>query len=95
MKSKVRTTVICPSFIDTGMFEGVKMKFALLTPLLSEKYAAWRIVTGIRQNEQFIVMPYIIQLLLCLKDILPTSVGDWLTKVFGGLEAMDHFQGRR
>lgn len=27
VKSQVRTTLICPSFIDTGMFTGVKGKF--------------------------------------------------------------------
>lgn len=36
LKSKVRTTCICPYFINTGMFDGASSKFPLLLPILSE-----------------------------------------------------------
>ena len=32
----VRTTVVCPCYIDTGMFRGVKSRFPLLLPILKE-----------------------------------------------------------
>lgn len=36
LKSNVKTTCICPYFINTGMFDGVKSKFPLLFPILTE-----------------------------------------------------------
>ena len=62
--------------------------------MLSEKYAAWRIVSAVLQDEQFVVMPVLVQLLLLCRALLPTTAGDWLQRVFGGLDVMDHFQGR-
>lgn len=36
LKSNVKTTCICPFFIDTGMFEGVKSKYHFFLPILNE-----------------------------------------------------------
>lgn len=46
-KSNVKTTCICPYFINTGMFDGAKSRFPLLFPILSENYASQRIVNAI------------------------------------------------
>lgn len=45
LNSKVKTTCICPFFIDTGMFDGVKSPFV---PILKEDYAVNRILNAIR-----------------------------------------------
>lgn len=37
IKSKVRTTCICPFYINTGIFEGVKAKFPLILPIMRDK----------------------------------------------------------
>lgn len=42
----IKTTCICPYFINTGMFEGVKP--VLFTPILDMHWVVWRIVTAIR-----------------------------------------------
>jgi all-trans-retinol dehydrogenase (NAD+) len=31
-KKQVKTTAVCPFFIDTGMFKGIKTRFPLLLP---------------------------------------------------------------
>jgi all-trans-retinol dehydrogenase (NAD+) len=36
LKSNVRTTCICPYYINTGMFEGVKTRFSFILPILEE-----------------------------------------------------------
>ncbi len=46
-RSKVKTTCICPFYINTGMFDGVKSKFPILLPILEESYAARRIVNAV------------------------------------------------
>lgn len=42
----VKTTCICPYFINTGMFEGAKGKWPL--NILDQHYVVWRILTAIR-----------------------------------------------
>mmetsp|Transcript_39481 Transcript_39481/g.35251 ORF Transcript_39481/g.35251 Transcript_39481/m.35251 type:complete len:95 (-) Transcript_39481:240-524(-) len=47
IKSNVKTTCICPYYIDTGMFDGVKTRFPLLFPILKPNYVARRICNAI------------------------------------------------
>lgn len=47
MNSKVKTTCVCPFFINTGMFEGVSTPFPLL-PLLDQDWVSERIITAMR-----------------------------------------------
>jgi len=37
--SKVKTTCICPYYINTGMFDGVQSRFSCLLPILDQNYA--------------------------------------------------------
>ena len=48
--SNVKTTVVCPFYISTGMFAGVKTRFRLLLPILTPDYAADRIVRAVRRD---------------------------------------------
>ena len=91
---KVRTTCICPFFINTGMFDGCKSKFNWLIPILEEDYAAWRIITALRQNEDFVLMPWFCNLSMLAKGLLPPCVCDAMASFFGVNAAMDDFQGR-
>eukprot|EP00118_Oscarella_pearsei_P016586 m.159365 g.159365 ORF g.159365 m.159365 type:complete len:112 (+) comp38766_c0_seq4:30-365(+) len=45
-KTGVKTTTICPSTIDTGMFQGVTSRFPSLMPIVKSEYAAKRIMTS-------------------------------------------------
>lgn len=49
-KSKVKTTCICPYFINTGMFDGASSKFPLLLPILSESIIYFLIIYRICHN---------------------------------------------
>lgn len=42
----IKTTCICPFFINTGMFDGVKSYFPF--KILDQHYVVWRILTAIR-----------------------------------------------
>ncbi|XP_057326447.1 epidermal retinol dehydrogenase 2-like isoform X2 [Microplitis mediator] len=67
--NKIYTTVICPFFIRaTGMFEDVEARFL---PPLSPNVAADRIITAIRCNEKFAIIPGYLQGLLAAKWIFP------------------------
>ena len=88
----VRTTVICPFFIDTGMFDGAKSRFPLVLPILKEQAVANRVINAIEKNRQRVFMPRILQPMLILKA-LPTDLLDSFVNFFGVSEAMDDFQG--
>lgn len=57
-------TLICPSFINTGMFAGCKPK---TMEMLEAKDVAKRIITAIKNREVFVTMPGFSRYVLPLK----------------------------
>jgi all-trans-retinol dehydrogenase (NAD+) len=94
IKSKVRTTVVCPFFIDTGMFSGVKTRFPLLLPILKSSYAAGKIVRAVLNNKRRLIMPRFAAALFILR-LLPLGVFDAAADFFGINHAMDEFKGKK
>ena len=65
MKSKVRTTVICPFVANTGMFDGVRKRFVLL-PVLKQEKVAKKIIKVIEKNRRRLLMPkFVYAALIC------------------------------
>ncbi len=89
----VRTTVICPFFIDTGMFKGAKTRFSFLLPILKESEVADRVVEAVRANRARLMMPKMVYLVPPLR-LLPIKVFDIVADVLGVNVAMDEFMGR-
>lgn len=89
----VRTTVVMPFFIDTGMFEGVQTRVPWLLPILDERNVADRIIRAIERNRQRLFLPGTVQPLLALKA-LPTPIVDFMMGVLGVNSTMDEFKGR-
>lgn len=92
-RKKIRTTVVCPFFIDTGMFSGVHTRFPLLLPILKPEYAARRITLAIVRGKKRLLMPRFVYSVFFLR-LLPVSVMDFAADFFGMSRAMDHFTGR-
>jgi all-trans-retinol dehydrogenase (NAD+) len=93
MGSHVRTTVVCPYYVDTGMFKGVKSRFPWLLPILDEEYVANHIVNAIRRNRPRVMLPRIVYTVPMMR-ILPVSVFDWTATFLGVNASMDDFVGR-
>jgi all-trans-retinol dehydrogenase (NAD+) len=91
--SKVKTTVVCPFYISTGMFEGVKTRFAFLLPILRPEYAARRIIDAIRKDRRRLIMPRLVYT-TWLARILPVRVFDTVMEFLGVNRSMDDFVGR-
>jgi len=89
----VMTTVVCPFFIDTGMFHGVKSRFPLLLPILAEQDVADRVVDAIRRDRRRLFMPWLIHLLPLMRT-LPVGLFDRLANLLGINATMDEFVGR-
>ena len=93
-KFGVKTTVVCPFFIKTGLFEGAKSRWPRLLPLLEPEYAADKIMRAIRCNQSVLLMPLAIHLTPIVRALTPVAVFDEVCSWFGVLETMEDFKGR-
>jgi all-trans-retinol dehydrogenase (NAD+) len=89
----VKTTVVCPYYVNTGMFAGVKSRFPLLLPILEEADVSRRIVAAIEHERPRLVMPWLV-FLLPLMRVLPVPLMDALANFLGVNVSMDEFVGR-
>lgn len=89
--SNIRVTTIEPSYINTGMFEGVTPP--LLTPMLDSEDISKRIIRSVQKNKIHLRAPFMVKLLPLLKGILPTRVFDFVAgKLFQVYHSMDTFR---
>jgi len=90
----IKTTVICPYFIDTGMFKGVKTRFSFLLPILKPEYVASKIIKAIKKNRKRLCLPRMVYLVPLLR-MFPVSFLDAIANLLGVNNAMDPFEGRK
>ncbi|NWY26144.1 RDHE2 dehydrogenase, partial [Pheucticus melanocephalus] len=94
-KTGVKTTIVCPFVINTGMFDGVKSKWPRVIPVLDPEYVAERIISAVRQNQEIVLMPRIGYTFYFLKSFLPVKAVVLLLDYFGLLDIMSTFKGRQ
>ncbi|XP_010899049.1 epidermal retinol dehydrogenase 2 [Esox lucius] len=92
-KHGVKTTIVCPFFINTGMFDGINTKWPLLMPILEPDYVAKKIIHAIQTDQVYLYMPRSLYLIIALKNILPTKMGLLLGDYLGAFNFMDAFRG--
>ncbi len=89
----IRTTIVCPFYINTGMFKGVKTRFPFLLPILEPDDAANQIVNAIEKNKQRLIMPPF-ALITYPGRLLPLPLFDRIAEFVGINKTMDDFTGR-
>jgi all-trans-retinol dehydrogenase (NAD+) len=87
----VKVTTVCPSYIATGMFEGVKGP--LLTPILKPQVIVDKIMAAVKAERAWVLEPFMVKLTPLLRGVLPTSLFDWAGKLFGVSTSMMHWRG--
>merc|ERR1719158_1404152 len=65
LDSTIKTTVVCPYYISTGMFQGVSPK---VIPILEPEYVAEEIVKAILMNKPMLLLPWWSSILVTLKS---------------------------
>jgi all-trans-retinol dehydrogenase (NAD+) len=90
---EVRTTVVCPFYINTGMFDGAKSRWPWLLPILDESTVIAKIMRAIERDKRQLVMPPAIGLLPVLR-MLPPPAFDRAMDLLGVNASMDEFVGR-
>ncbi|XP_045751276.1 epidermal retinol dehydrogenase 2 isoform X2 [Mirounga angustirostris] len=87
----IKTTIVCPFFMKTGMFEGCSTVHPFLLPVLEPEYVADKIVDAILEEKIYLNLPRILSFLMFLKSILPVKVSVLLVDYLGALNVMDGF----
>jgi NAD(P)-dependent dehydrogenase (short-subunit alcohol dehydrogenase family) len=87
----VRVTTVCPTYINTGMFDGARGIF--LTPMLKQEEVvagSWR---EMLKGGPFLIIPWTSRLNKMLSGVLPVKFRDiWLDRV-GVYDSMSQFTG--
>merc|ERR1719245_844754 len=86
----IKTTVVCPYYISTGMFAGVQSK---LIPILEPEYVAESAVTAVLTDRQVLLLPWWSFLLIALKAVMTEQAFMKLSHAFGFNCSMDQFEG--
>lgn len=94
LKTGIHVTAVIPSYIKTGMFEGVKAP--TLVPLLETEHITDLILKGVAKGKNEIRAPFMIHFLPLIKALLPARAFDWIAgNLFGVYRSMDSFEGRK
>ncbi|XP_005362333.1 epidermal retinol dehydrogenase 2 isoform X1 [Microtus ochrogaster] len=89
----IKTTIVCPFFIKTGMFEGCATACPTLLPILEPEYAVRKIVEAILQEKLYLYMPKFLYFIMFLKSFLPVKTGMLIADYLGVFHVMDGFTG--
>ena len=89
----VGTSLICPFFVNTGMFAGVRTRFPFLLPILEPERVAVAVIHAVEKNRAVVVLPWFVHSLKLLR-LLPARWLDPIASFFGINAAMDTFSGR-
>ena len=89
----VIVTTVMPSYINTGMFDGVKAP--LLTPIMEPDFVVDKIMKAVHNNEILVMEPFMTKTIPLLRGILPARAFDFIAgKIFGVYKTMENFKGK-
>jgi all-trans-retinol dehydrogenase (NAD+) len=93
-KYNIQTTVVCPFYIKTGMFEGAKSGSFLL-PLLEPELVANSVIQAVKRNQSELYLPKIVSITYLVKFLFSTKIRDYISDLLGITSSMDDFSGLR
>lgn len=88
----IRTTVVCPYYVATEMFRGVRSRLPWLLPILDPERVADRIVRAIERDRARLILPWILYTVWPMR-LLPVRWFDVLLGLLGVNRSMDEFTG--
>ena len=86
-------TIVCPSFIATGMFEGVRPPAG--AGWLTADRVADKVFDAIASGKLYVREPFLVKLLPLLKAMPSVRWMDWLGEVMGMHRSTENFGKKR
>ena len=87
----VRVTAVCPSYLDTRMFAGVRMP-RFTRPLAAQPLAR-KVVRALQGNKSYLLTPLMVKIIPITKAFLPLFMAQWLCDWFGITRGMRGWEG--
>jgi all-trans-retinol dehydrogenase (NAD+) len=87
----VKVTTVCPTYINTGMFDGAKG--ILFTPMLDQESVVAETWAAMLAGRPFVVMPWTSKVNKVLSAALPLKLRDLYLRRVGVYNSMDEFTG--
>ncbi|WP_194813819.1 SDR family NAD(P)-dependent oxidoreductase [Nocardia sp. XZ_19_385] len=89
----VRVTTVCPTYINTGMFDGAKGFW--FTPILEQDEVVETSWQEMKQGNPLVILPWTSRLNKALSGILPIKLRDVFLSTVGVYNSMEKFTGRK
>jgi len=90
----LRVLTVMPSYINTGMFDGVKAP--LLIPFLDAEKISAKILHSVEKDKFYLREPFIIKFSPLIRGILPARIYDFVAgKILKVYSSMNTFTGRK
>jgi len=87
----VKVTTVCPTYINTGMFDGAQG--ILFTPMLKQEDVVAQTWSAMLAGRPFVVMPWTSKMNKVLTGVLPIRLRDLYLRRAGVYNSMDDFRG--
>ncbi|RBO94435.1 SDR family oxidoreductase [Nocardia puris] len=89
----VKVTTVCPTYINTGMFDGAKGFW--LTPILDQDEVVDTSWKQMKDGTPLVILPWTSRLNKALSGLLPIKLRDMFLDTVGVYRSMDQFTGRK
>ncbi|MEC3956047.1 SDR family oxidoreductase [Nocardia sp. CDC153] len=89
----VTFTTVCPTYINTGMFDGAKGFW--FTPILEQEEVVDTSWNEMKKGSALVVLPWTSRLNRAISGLLPLKVRDFYLNTVGVYHSMDEFTGRK
>lgn len=96
-KDGVKTTLVCPYLVDTGMFRGCRIRKEIepFLPPLKPDYCVKQAIRAILTDQPMICTPRLMYMVTCMKSILPFEAVVCMYRFLGADKCMYPFIAQR
>ncbi|WP_067541839.1 SDR family oxidoreductase [Nocardia crassostreae] len=92
-KEHVKFTTVCPTYINTGMFDGAKG--FLFAPILEQEEVVETSWTEMKKGSALVILPWTSRFNRAISGLLPLKVRDFYLNTVGVYHSMDEFTSRK
>jgi len=89
----VKLTVVCPSYVSTGMFEGVRPP--LFSAFIEPEVMVQKIYDAVKKDKVWVLEPASVKAMPFLKAITHQSILDFMSDTLGVNQSMQNWTGRK
>ena len=89
----IHFTIVCPSYVATGMFEGVKPP--KMTKWLTPEQMVDKIYAAFKKDAPMIREPLMVKFVPLIKAVLPVNQFDRIAHLLGTSKSMEKWVGRK